>query len=260
MLLARGEIYMNLFNLDGKVAVVTGASKGLGKAMAVGLAEAGADIVGIDLGSMSETKEEVERTGKTFLEINEDLSSTSKIDGIIEKIIEKYNKIDILINNAGTIRREDSIDYKEEDWDYILNLNLKTVFFLSQKTAKQFMKQGTNGKIINIASMLSFQGGIRVPAYTASKSGVMGITKALANEWAKYNINVNAIAPGYMATDNTKQIRDDEKRSEEILERIPAGRWGVPEDLVGTAIFLASDASNYVNGHTLAVDGGWLAR
>ena len=209
---------------------------------------------------MTETKAEIEEVGRSFLEINEDLSNTCNIDKIVNKILEKYNKIDILVNNAGTIRREDAIDYKEEDWDYILNLNLKTVFFLSQKVAKQFMNQGTGGKIINIASMLSFQGGIRVPAYTASKSGVMGITKALANEWAKYNININAIAPGYMTTDNTKQIRDDEKRSEEILERIPAGRWGVPEDLIGTAIFLSSDASNYINGHTIAVDGGWLAR
>lgn len=251
---------MNLFNLEGKVAIVTGASRGLGRAMAIGLAEAGADIVGIGPSSMSETKAEVEKRGKKFLEINEDLSKTDNIDKIVNEILEKYKKIDILVNNAGTIRREDAIEYKEEDWDYILNLNLKTVFFLSQKVAKQFVKQETGGKIINIASMLSFQGGIRVPAYTASKSGVMGITKALANEWAKYNINVNAIAPGYMATDNTKQIRDDEKRSEEILSRIPAERWGTPEDLVGTAIFLSSDASNYINGHTIAVDGGWLAR
>ena len=168
--------------------------------------------------------------------------------------------MDILVNNAGTIRREDAINYTEKDWDDILNLNLKTVFFLSQKVAKEFIEQKTCGKIINIASMLSFQGGIRVPAYTASKSAIMGITKALANEWAKYNINVNAIAPGYMATDNTKALREDEKRSEEILSRIPAGRWGTKEDMAGAAVFLASSASDYVNGHTLAVDGGWLAR
>ena len=207
----------NLFNLNGKVAIVTGTSRGLGKVMAIALAKAGANIVGVGVS-------------------------------------------DILVNNSGTIRREDAINYKEKDWDDILNLNLKTLFFLSQKVAKQFMKQETGGKIINIASMLSFQGGIRVPAYTASKSGVMGLTKALANEWAKYNINVNAIAPGYMATDNTKQIREDEKRSQEILDRIPLGRWGTPEDLAGAVVFLASKASDYVNGHTLAVDGGWLAR
>lgn len=251
---------MNLFDLDGKVAIVTGASRGLGKAMAIGLAEAGADIVGIGPSSMDETKAEIEKKGKRFLEIREDLSKTNNIEKIIKKILQEFNRIDILVNNAGTIRREDAINYKEEDWDYILNLNLKTVFFLSQKVAKQFINQNTGGKIINIASMLSFQGGIRVPAYTASKSGVMGITKALANEWAKYNINVNAIAPGYMETDNTKQIREDEKRNEEILSRIPAKRWGQPEDLVGTAIFLSSNASNYINGHTIAVDGGWLAR
>ena len=207
----------NLFNLNGKVAIVTGTSRGLGKVMAIALAKAGANIVGVGVS-------------------------------------------DILVNNSGTIRREDAINYKEKDWDDILNLNLKILFFLSQKVAKQFMKQETGGKIINIASMLSFQGGIRVPAYTASKSGVMGLTKALANEWAKYNINVNAIAPGYMATDNTKQIREDEKRSQEILDRIPSGRWGTPEDLAGAVVFLASKASDYVNGHTLAVDGGWLAR
>ena len=251
---------MNLFDLEGKVAIVTGASRGLGKAIAIGLAEAGADIVGIGPSSMGETKAEIEKKGKKFLEIREDLSNTNNIENIIEKILKEFNRIDILVNNAGTIRREDAINYREEDWDYILNLNLKTVFFLSQKVAKQFINQNTGGKIINIASMLSFQGGIRVPAYTASKSGVMGITKALANEWAKYNINVNAIAPGYMETDNTKQIREDEKRNEEILSRIPAERWGQPEDLVGTAIFLSSNASNYINGHTIAVDGGWLAR
>ncbi|MBE5822131.1 MAG: 2-dehydro-3-deoxy-D-gluconate 5-dehydrogenase KduD [Clostridiales bacterium] len=251
---------MDLFSLKGKVAAVTGASRGLGKEMAIGLAEAGADIVGISYGSMEETKIEVEKLGRKFLEINADLSKVEKTDNILEEILKEYGKIDILVNNAGTIRREDAIEYTEEDWDYILNLNLKTVFFLSQKFAKQFIKQETGGKIINIASMLSFQGGIRVPAYTASKSGVMGITKALANEWAKYNINVNAIAPGYMETDNTKQIREDEKRNDEILSRIPAGRWGQPQDLVGSAIFLSSNASNYINGHTLAVDGGWLAR
>ena len=251
---------MNLFDLEGKVAIVTGASRGLGKAIAIGLAEAGANIVGIGQSSMKQTMEEVNKRGREFLEIREDLSNTDNIEDILQKILDKFNKIDILINNAGTIIRENAIDYKEEDWDYILNLNLKTVFFLSQRVAKQFMKQNTGGKIINIASMLSFQGGIRVPAYTASKSGVMGITKALANEWAKYKINVNAIAPGYMETDNTKQIRGDKKRNEEILARIPAKRWGQPDDLVGTAIFLASNASNYINGHTIAVDGGWLAR
>ena len=250
----------NLFNLNGKVAIVTGTSRGLGKVMAIALAKAGANIVGVGISDMSETKEEIQKIGRQFLEIKADLTNTKSVDKIVSETVKKIGGIDILVNNSGTIRREDAINYKEKDWDDILNLNLKTLFFLSQKVAKQFMKQETGGKIINIASMLSFQGGIRVPAYTASKSGVMGLTKALANEWAKYNINVNAIAPGYMATDNTKQIREDEKRSQEILDRIPAGRWGTPEDLAGAVVFLASKASDYVNGHTLAVDGGWLAR
>ena len=250
----------NLFNLNGKVAIVTGTSRGLGKAMAIALAKAGANIVGVGVSDMSETKEEIQKIGRQFLEIKADLTNTKSVDKIVSETVKKIGGIDILVNNSGTIRREDAINYKEKDWDDILNLNLKILFFLSQKVAKQFMKQETGGKIINIASMLSFQGGIRVPAYTASKSGVMGLTKALANEWAKYNINVNAIAPGYMATDNTKQIREDEKRSQEILDRIPSGRWGTPEDLAGAVVFLASKASDYVNGHTLAVDGGWLAR
>lgn len=250
----------NLFNLNGKVAIVTGTSRGLGKAMAIALAKAGANIVGVGVSDMSETKEEIQKIGRQFLEIKADLTNTKSVDKIVSETVKKFGGIDILVNNSGTIRREDAINYKEKDWDDILNLNLKTLFFLSQKVAKQFMKQETGGKIINIASMLSFQGGIRVPAYTASKSGVMGLTKALANEWAKYNINVNAIAPGYMATDNTKQIREDEKRSQEILDRIPSGRWGTPEDLAGAVVFLASKASDYVNGHILAVDGGWLAR
>ena len=250
----------NLFDLTGKVAIVTGATRGLGKAMAIALAEAGCNVVGIGQSSLDSTKEEIEKIGKKFLGINADLSKLDRIDEIVEKTINEFGRVDILVNNAGIIRREDAINYKETDWDDIMNVNLKTAFFLSQRVAKEFVKQNEGGKIINIASMLSFQGGIRVPAYTASKSGIMGITKALANEWAKYNININAIAPGYMATDNTKALRDDDSRSEEILSRIPADRWGTPEDLMGSVVFLASDASSYINGHTLAVDGGWLAR
>lgn len=250
----------NLFDLSGKVSIVTGASRGLGQGMAIALAQEGADIVGVGQSDMSFTRKEVEKYGRKFLGIKADLTSTEKIDEIVEKTIKDLGRVDILVNNAGTIRREDAIDYTVKDWDDIINLNLKTLFFLSQRVAKEYMNQKTGGKIINIASMLSFQGGIRVPAYTASKSGVMGLTKALSNEWAKFNINVNAIAPGYMATDNTKAIREDEKRNKEILDRIPAGRWGTPEDLAGAVVFLASEASNYVNGHTLAVDGGWLAR
>ena len=250
----------DLFNLDERVAIVTGASRGLGQAMAIALAEAGANVVGVGQSSMSLTEKEIRKVGKEFLEIKADLTFTEKVNEIVERTIQKFGRVDILVNNAGTIRRQDAIDYIQKDWDDILNLNLKTVFFLSQRVAKEFIKQKSGGKIISIASMLSFQGGIRVPAYTASKSGIAGITKALANEWAKFNINVNAIAPGYMATDNTKAIRDDDKRNLEILERIPAGRWGTPEDLAGAVVFLASKASDYVNGYTLAVDGGWLAR
>lgn len=249
-----------MFDLTGKVAIVTGASRGLGQGMSIALAEAGADIVGIGTSSMEDTQKQIENIGKRFVGIIADLTKIDKIDFIVQETISKLGRVDILINNAGIIRREDAINYSVEDWDAILNINLRTLFFLSQRVAKEFEKQGTGGKIINIASMLSYQGGIRVPAYTASKSGVMGLTKALANEWAQKGICVNAIAPGYMATDNTSQLRDDEKRSEEILGRIPAGRWGTPKDLAGAAVFLSSPASDYVNGITLPVDGGWLAR
>ncbi|NLM11703.1 MAG: 2-dehydro-3-deoxy-D-gluconate 5-dehydrogenase KduD [Clostridiaceae bacterium] len=251
---------LDKFKLDGKVAIVTGASTGLGQGMAFALAEAGASIVGVDYVEMPETQKKIEEKGGKFLGIVADLLSTDPIDDIIKKTVEAFGKVDILVNNAGIIRRCDAIDFSVKDWDDVMNINVKTVFFFSQAAARQFIKQGTGGKIINVASMLSFQGGIRVPSYTASKSGVMGITRAMANEWAKHNINVNAIAPGYMATNNTAPLRADEKRSKEILDRIPAGRWGTPEDLGGAAVFLASSASDYVNGYTIAVDGGWLAR
>lgn len=251
---------LDLFDLNDKVAIVTGASRGLGQGMCIALAKAGANIIGVSQSSMDETKQKVEAEGKKFIEVKADLTKTDKIDEIISTAVNNFGKIDILVNNAGMIRREDAVDYSEKDWDDTINLNLRTLFFLSQAVAKQFIKQISGGKIINIASMLSYQGGIRVPAYTASKSAVMGLTRALANEFAKYNINVNGIAPGYMATDNTAPLRADEKRSGEILERIPAGRWGTPEDLAGSVIFLSSKASDYVHGYTIAVDGGWLAR
>jgi 2-deoxy-D-gluconate 3-dehydrogenase len=195
-----------------------------------------------------------------FLDLRADLVTQNDIPYIIEKTLAHFGKINILINNAGIIRREDAVDFSEKDWDDVMNVNSKSLFFLSQTVAKQFIKQGKGGKIINIASMLSFQGGIRVPSYTASKSAVMGLTKAMANEWAKYNINVNAIAPGYMATNNTAALQADEARNAAILDRIPAERWGTPEDIAGPCVFLASDAANYINGYTIAVDGGWLAR
>lgn len=248
------------FNLAGKVAIVTGAAVGLGRGMALGLAEAGADIVAVGIGSMDEVKEAVEATGRRCITIQANLMSIDPIQGIINQAVAEFGHIDILVNNAGIIRREDSVEFSEANWDDVININLKTVFFFCQAAANQFIKQETGGKIINIASMLSFQGGIRVPSYTASKSGIKGITMGMANEWAKYGINVNAIAPGYMATDNTAQLRADEERSSEILGRIPAGKWGTPEDLKGPVVFLASPASDYINGYTLAVDGGWLAR
>ncbi len=251
---------MDDFDLTGKVAIVTGCSIGLGRGMSVGLAEAGADIAGVDRVEAPETRLLVEKLGRRFHGIVCDLSSIAPVERIVNETVDAFGRLDILVNNAGTIRREDAVEFSEKDWDDVMNVNLKTVFFLSQAAARRFIEQKSGGKIINIASMLSFQGGIRVPSYTASKSGVMGITRLMANEWAKHKINVNAIAPGYMATDNTAALRADKDRSAEILARIPAGRWGEPEDLKGPAVFLASQASNYVNGYTIAVDGGWLAR
>lgn len=248
------------FNLAGKVAIVTGASTGLGQGMTLGLVEAGATVVGVDYVEMPDTAKLVEERGGKFHGIVANLLTNEPIQGIIDETVEKFGKLDILVNNAGIIRREDAIDFTEKDWDDVLGINLKTVFFFSQKAAKQMIKQGTPGNIISVASMLSFQGGIRVPSYTASKSGVMGVTRAMANEWAQYGINVNAIAPGYMATNNTIALREDPVRNEAILGRIPAGRWGTIEDLQGTVVFLASDASRYLQGYTIAVDGGWLSR
>jgi len=251
---------LDAFNLSGKVAIVTGCDTGLGQGMTLGLAQAGCDIVGVNRKIPEETAAKVIALGRRFMAIQADLSKQDAIDDIVSKTAAEMGRVDILVNNAGTIRREDALTFSEKDWDDVINLNLKSVFFLSQAVARQFIAQGGGGKIINIASMLSFQGGIRVPSYTASKSGVLGITRLLANEWATHNINVNAIAPGYMATNNTQQLRDDEQRSKEILDRIPAARWGTPEDLQGPVVFLASAASDYISGYTLAVDGGWLAR
>jgi 2-deoxy-D-gluconate 3-dehydrogenase len=251
---------LDAFNLQGKVALVTGCDTGLGQGMALGLAEAGCDIIGVGRKTPRDTEEKVVALGRRFSAIQADLSQPSVIPSVVEQAIEQQGKIDILVNNAGTIRRQDALAFSEQDWDDVMNLNIKSLFFLSQAVAKQFIRQNDGGKIINIASMLSFQGGIRVPSYTASKSAVLGVTRLLANEWAQYRINVNAIAPGYMATNNTQQLREDEVRNKEILDRIPAGRWGTPEDLQGAVVFLASGASDYVNGYTIAVDGGWLAR
>ena len=247
---------IDAFRLDGKVAVVTGANTGLGQGMSVALAQAGAKVVGVARRSCEDTKKLIEGDGGEFAEVIADLSDMSAIDVIVNGALAAFGKVDILVNNAGLIKRNDAIDFTEDEWDSVIQVNQKMVFFLSQAFAKQYIKQGHGGKIININSMLSYQGGIRVPSYTASK----GLTKAMCNEWACHNINVNAIAPGYMATNNTAQLRSDSDRSEAIIDRIPAGRWGTPDDMKGAVVFLASAASDYVNGFTLAVDGGWLAR
>ncbi len=251
---------MEQFDLAGKIAIVTGCDTGLGQGMAVGLAKAGCDIAGVNIVEPADTKEMIEGLGRKFLDIRANLMKMDDIPDIVAKTVAEYGRIDILVNNAGIIRREDAIQFSEKDWDDVMNINIKSVFFLSQAVAKQFIAQGNGGNIVNVASMLSFQGGIRVPSYTASKSGVMGVTRLLANEWAKHDINVNAIAPGYMATNNTQALREDAARSKEILDRIPAGRWGLPSDLAGPVVFLCSPASAYINGYTIAVDGGWLAR
>lgn len=248
-----------IFDLSGKVALVTGANTGIGQAIAVALATAGADVALIGRSEASETKSKIEALGRRAIIVTADLSSIAPVPDIIAQTLGKLGSIDILVNNAGIIRRNNAVDFTEEDWDAVIDTNLKTLFFLSQAAAKEMIAKGS-GKIINIASMLTFQGGIRVPSYTASKSGVGGLTKAMANEWAANGINVNAIAPGYVATNNTAALQADETRNRQIVERIPAGRWGKAEDIGGAAVFLASSAADYVNGHILAVDGGWLAR
>ncbi len=249
----------NLFDLSGKVAVVTGSSTGLGQGMSLGLAEAGADLVLVDYVPSTETEELIKKMGRKTLMLELDLMKMESITTVVEKTIKTFGKIDILINNAGIIRRTPAIDFSEKDWDEVMQINSKTVFFLSQACARDMIKR-KYGKIINISSLLAFQGGIFVPSYAASKGAVAQITKSMANEWAKDGITINAIAPGYMATNNTKALRQDEERAKAILDRIPAGRWGLPADVQGAAIFLASPASDYVNGHVLVVDGGWMAR
>ena len=251
---------LDKFELDGKVAIVTGSARGLGQAMANGLAEAGADIALVDILDMKETQKQIEKLGRRCIAIKADLSSKDCVDKIVDATVKKLGAIDILVNNAGIIRRAPFVEFTEKDWDDVMNINIRTLFFLSQAVTKVFIEQGKGGKIINTASMLSFQGGILVPSYTASKSAVAGLTRLMANELAKHSINVNAIAPGYMATDNTAPIRQDAARSKTILDRIPAGRWGEPEDLKGAVVFLASEASSYLYGAIIPVDGGWLTR
>ncbi|HXX86736.1 MAG TPA: 2-dehydro-3-deoxy-D-gluconate 5-dehydrogenase KduD [Casimicrobiaceae bacterium] len=248
------------FRLDGRCALVTGAGRGLGQAMAIALAEAGADVAGVYVTDIEETRALIEGAGRRFTAIRQDLRDSAAARRVVEQAATTMGRLDILVNNAGIIRRADAIDFTEADWDDVIDVNLKSVFFLAQATARQFLAQGGGGKIVNIASVLSFQGGIRVAPYTASKGGVLGLTRILANEWAAKGINVNAIAPGYMATANTAPLRTDPSRNAAILGRIPAGRWGQPEDLAGAVVFLCSSASDYVHGSAIVVDGGWLAR
>ncbi|THB62743.1 MAG: 2-dehydro-3-deoxy-D-gluconate 5-dehydrogenase KduD [Desulfovibrio sp.] len=248
------------FNLSGKAAIVTGANTGLGKAMALGLAEAGAEVAAVYNSTPPDHSGLSQELQARHHPIQADLSDVASVDPLVDQVIDELGGFDILVNNAGIIRREDALDFSESDWDDVMNVNLKTLFFLSQAAARHFVAQGKGGKIINIASMLSYQGGIRVPSYTASKSGVLGLTRLLACEWAGKNINVNGIAPGYMSTANTKALREDPVRNQQILDRIPAGHWGEPESLQGAVVFLASEASSYLHGCTIPVDGGWLVR
>jgi len=257
---------LNYFDLTGRVALVTGAGRGIGQAMAIALADAGADIACLYNSRYEETATLIQERGRRFFPIQLDLTAatTKDIDGVVQQVVDEWGRLDILVNNAGIIRRTKAEEYSVEDWEAVLQVNLNSAFYLSQAAARvmlaQEMEQGYRGKIIQVASVLSFQGGILVPAYTAAKHALSGITKALANEWASQGIGVNAIAPGYISTDNTEALRTDPKRSQAILDRIPAGRWGEPIDLAGITIFLASAASNYVHGTTVVVDCGWLAR
>jgi 2-dehydro-3-deoxy-D-gluconate 5-dehydrogenase len=248
------------FDLTGKTAIVTGANTGLGQAISVALAGAGAAIVAVGRSAMDETERLCCEAGARFHSVQADLSTLEPIEHIVAQAAGVGERVDILVNNAGIIRRADAIEFSEKDWDDVMNVNLKSAFFLTQAVARQMLADGGGGKVINIASLLSFQGGIRIPSYTASKSGLAGLTRLLACEWAARGINVNAIAPGYIVTNNTEALRNDPKRSSDILDRIPAGRWGDPGDLGGAAVFLASPAADYIHGVVLPVDGGWLAR
>ena len=248
------------FDLRGKTALVTGANTGLGQGMAIALAKAGADLVLVGRSAPTDTIAEIKAAGRKAYDVRADLLQTEAAQGALDEAISAAGQIDILVNNAGIIRRSDAVDFTEVDWDDVMDVNLKTLFFLSQAFVKHCVDRNSGGKIVNVASMLSFQGGIRVASYTASKSGVMGLTRLMANEWASQGINANAIAPGYFATNNTAALQANKARNAAILGRIPAGHWGKPEDLGGAVVFLASSASDYVHGITLPVDGGWLAR
>ena len=249
----------NPFDLSGRAAIVTGANTGIGQGIALALAAAGADLALVGRTPAEETADQVEALGRRAVLIDADLSTIAPVQEVVDRTLDALGRLDILVNNAGIIRRANAADFSEADWDAVIDTNLKSLFFLCQAAGRHMIGQ-RSGKIVNIASLLSFQGGIRVPSYTAAKSGVAGLTRLLSNEWAHHGVNVNAIAPGYVATSNTAALQADETRNRQILERIPAGRWGAPSDLGGAAVFLASPASDYVHGHILAVDGGWLGR
>jgi 2-deoxy-D-gluconate 3-dehydrogenase len=252
---------IDLFNLSGKIAIVTGCSRGIGKAMAIGLAEAGADIIGVSstIEAGSDVEEEIQNLGKKFFLYKVDLGDRKELYDFISKVKKEHSQVEILINNAGIIKRNPAVAHTDEDWDSVLSVNLDAAFILAREFGKEMVQRG-EGKIIFTCSLLSFQGGINVPGYTASKSAVAGLVKALANEWASKGVNVNGIAPGYVATKNTEALREDKERNKAIQERIPAGRWGTPEDFKGPVVFLSSAASDYVNGEILTVDGGWMGR
>ena len=251
---------LDKFNLSGKVAVVTGANTGIGQGICWAMAEAGAKIVGVGRSDMTATREYIEKIGGEFKEVKADLSKPENAQKVFDDCLACFGQVDILVNNAGVIKRHDAQDFPADDWNLVINTNLNTIFFLSQAAAKYWIANNLRGKLVSTSSLLAYQGGIRVPAYTASKHAVSGMTKALCNDWAKYGINVNAIAPGYVVTNNTSALRADEARYNAILERIPHGRWAQPSDIAGAAVFLASEAADYINGITLPVDGGWLAR
>ncbi len=255
------DFSLDMFSLKGKVAIVTGGNTGMGQGLAVALAKAGADVLVHHHSNknIEETRELIESCGSKVKFVQANLEDPNCADKIIGECVKEFGTVDILVNNAGTIRRAPLTEYKKEDWEAVINVNLNSLYYLSQAAAAIMVKKNS-GKIINVASMLSFQGGKFVPAYTASKHAVAGLTKAFANELAPHNIQINAIAPGYISTANTKAIREDETRSDEILSRIPAARWGVPYDIMGAGVFLASHASDYMNGHIIAIDGGWLVR
>ena len=250
------------FRLDGKVALVTGAARGLGQGIALGLAEAGADIAGLDIASVDETGDLVRKEGRNFHAMNVNLLETDAelAAEVVRECVSELGRLDILVNNAGIIRRAPALEFGEQDWEDVIKINLSAAFYLSQAAARHFVEESRGGKIINTASVLSYEGGIIVPSYSASKAGIANLTRALANEWASLGINVNAIAPSYFTTELTSALREDAERSEALLVRLPAGRFGEPEDLKGAAVFLASDAADYVHGTILPVDGGWLGR